>query len=62
MPSIEHLCGRLVRAVESVETAHSTVNRLEFSRATKTIGSFAVKRSEKIAVHVNVGTERDGDC
>ena len=46
---------------ESVETVHSTVNRLVFSRAMKTIGSFAVKRSEKFAVHLTVGTERDGD-
>ena len=46
---------------EIVSTAHSTVNSLVFSRAMKTIGSFAVKRSEKFAVHVIVGTERDGD-
>ena len=43
---------RLVRAEEIVETAHSTVNRLVFSRATKTIGPVAMKRSEKTAVHV----------
>ena len=40
-PSIEHLCwetdDRLVHAEVSVETAHSTVNRLVLSRTTKTI-------------------------
>ena len=63
-PSVEHLCWEtgygLVRAEERVETAHRTVNRLVFSRTTKTIGTFAVKRSEQIVVHVTGGTKRDG--
>ena len=52
---------RSVRAEEIVGAAHSAVNRLVFSRPTKTIGSSAVKLSENIAVHVIVGTERDGN-
>ena len=45
---------RLVRAEESVETSHSTIPFV-FS------GSFAVKRIETVAVHVTIGTERNGD-
>ena len=55
------MCDSLVRAKESDETAHSTANRLVFSRATKTMRSFTVKRIGTVAVHVTVGTERDGD-
>ena len=43
---------RLVRAEESVETAH---NPLVF------FGSFAVNRIKTVAVHVTIGTERNGD-
>ena len=37
---------RLARAEESVETAHSAVNRLVFSKATETVGSLVATVEE----------------
>ena len=64
-PSAEQVCWEAgVRAEESVEQAHSTVNRLVFSRATKTIGSFAVvddvlEKSEQVHVALLALTESE---
>ena len=52
---------RLVRAEERIESVHSALNRLVFSKATKAIISFAVKRNEKTAALVTVSIKRDGD-